>query len=103
MANKLKHFRVEAELTQAEAAKAVGISQPQYQRWESGQAEVPPAKLKKLASVFSTTETTLLGRHPQLAAAYYNQTAPENTQYYGEVAIHFAGGGEPLLEPAPTD
>ncbi|MCS4089300.1 helix-turn-helix domain-containing protein [Rhizobium sp. BK176] len=97
MTNKLKHFRVEAELTQAEVAKAVGISQPQYQRWESGQAEVPAGKLKKLASAFSTTEAALLGRHPPVKAAYYDESAPENTQYYGEVAIHFAGGGEPLL------
>ncbi len=97
MANRLKHFRVEAGMTQSEVAKAIGISQPQYQRWESGQADVPTAKLKKLASVLMTTDATLLGRHPPVKAVMYDRQAPENTQYFGEVAIHFAGGGEPLL------
>lgn len=97
MTNRLKHFRVEAGMTQAEVAKTVGISQPQYQRWESGQAAVPSAKLKKLASILMTTDAALLGRHPPVNAVVYEETAPENTQYYGEVALHFAGGGEPLL------
>lgn len=97
MANRLKRFRVEAEMTQVEVAHAVGISQPQYQRWESGQIPVPAPKLKKLASVFKTTEAALMGRHDPIEATAYDDTVPDDARYYGEVAFHFAGGGDPLL------
>lgn len=97
MVNKLKHYRVKAEMTQASLAEAIGVSQPHYQRWESGQAEIPPAKLKKIATVLDTNQDALLGRHPPIEAAIYDDRVSESQNYYGEVAFHFVGGGEPLL------
>jgi len=38
-----------------------------------------------------------LGKHPPIEAAFYDDSAPKNLQYYGEVAIHFLSGGSPLL------
>jgi hypothetical protein len=32
-----------------------------------------------------------------VSAAFYDDTAPEHLQYYGEMAVHFKGGGGPLL------
>lgn len=95
--NRLKHFRVKAELTQADVAKAIKVSQPHYQRYESGQAEVPPAKMKLLANLFSTSEAALMGRHAQVKAGIYEPELGPDLDYYGEVAIHFVGGGSPLL------
>ena len=51
MANRLKHFRVAAAMTQTAIAEAVGVTQPTYQRWEAGSVDIPDAKLAKLANV----------------------------------------------------
>lgn len=97
MRNKLKQFRVKAEMTQARAAEAVGVSQPNYQRWEAGSAPVPDDKLKRLAKVLKTSPEAILGTHPPIEARLYNDSVGEDLNYYGEVAIHFCGGGAPLL------
>lgn len=97
MKTKLKQFRVRAGMTQAKLAKKVGVTQPNYQRWESGAAPVPEDKLNKLAKVLGTSPEALLGRHPPIEARLYDDSAGDDLNYYGEVAIHFCGGGAPLL------
>jgi transcriptional regulator with XRE-family HTH domain len=97
MGNKLKHFRIAVGMTQAEVAKAIGVTQPTYQRWEAGSVDIPKVKLAKLTKVLKTTSEALLGRHPPIMAAFYDDRAPKHLQYYGEVAIHFRSGNEPLL------
>jgi len=94
---RLKQFRVAAGMTQAKVASAVGVTQPNYHRWEVGAAPIPEAKLKKLAKVLKTTPDSLLGKHAPIRASIYDDSVPDNLSYYGEVAIHFAGGGESLL------
>ena len=95
--NRLKHFRIMNAETQTQAAKAANVTQPTYQRWETGKAEIPKSHLAKLAKHFKTTELELLGRHPPKEAALYDAEAPLDLQYYGECAVHFCGGGEPLV------
>jgi transcriptional regulator with XRE-family HTH domain len=95
--SRLKQYRVAKGLTQAKLAKQVGVSQPNYQRWESGSADIPEEKLKKLASALKATPEQLLGRHPPIEAGFYNREIGAELNYYGEVAIHFAGGGPPLV------
>ncbi|MBY3334400.1 helix-turn-helix transcriptional regulator [Rhizobium laguerreae] len=95
--NRLKHFRVMNAETQTQAAKAAGVTQPTYQRWETGKAEIPKSHLVKLAKHFKTNELELLGRHPPKKAAFYDDEAPLDLQYYGECAVHFGGGGDPLV------
>jgi transcriptional regulator with XRE-family HTH domain len=97
MKTKLKQFRVAAGMTQAKVAAAVGVAQPNYHRWEVGAAAIPEAKLKKLAKVLKATPEALLGRHLPIRASLYDSSASDDLSYYGEVAIHFRGGGEPLL------
>src|SRR5258708_4220714 len=97
MKTKLKQFRVAAGMTQAKVAAAVGVAQPNYHRWEVGTAPVPEAKLKKLAKVLKTNPEALLGRHPPIRASVYDNSVSDDLSYYGEVAIHFCGGGKPLL------
>lgn len=95
--NRLKHFRVINAETQTQAAKVAGVTQSTYQRWETGKAEIPKRYLAKLAKHFKTTELELLGRHRSKEVAFYDNKAPLELQYYGECAVHFAGGGEPLV------
>ena len=97
MKTKLKRFRVDGGLTQAKVADAVGVSQPNYQRWEAGSAPIPDDKLGKLAKVLKTTPEGILGRHPPVKAGLYNNSIGEDLNYYGEVSIQFCGGGAPLL------
>lgn len=94
---KLKQFRVGAGMTQAKVAAAVGVTQPNYQRWEAGMAPIPEAKLKKLVKVLKTSPEAILGRHQPIEASLYDDSVSNTLNYYGEVAIHFCGGGEPLL------
>jgi transcriptional regulator with XRE-family HTH domain len=96
MKTKLKQFRVAAGMTQAKVAAAVGVTQPNYHRWEVGTAPIPEAKLKKLAKVLKANPEALLGRHPPIRASLYDDSVSGDLSYYGEVAIHFCGGGEPL-------
>lgn len=97
MALQLKKYRVKAGLTQAELAKAVGVSQPNYHRWESGAAPIPEDKLKKLSHVFQADTDEIMGRHAPIIASLYDINADEEHSYYGEVAVHFRGGGQSLL------
>ena len=97
MKTKLKQFRVAAGLTQAKVAAAVGVAQPNYHRWEVGAAPVPEAKLKKLAKILKASPEALLGRHPPIGSSVYDDSVSGQLSYYGEVAIHFRGGGAPLL------
>ena len=97
MVNRLKYYRVRNAKTQTEAAKVAGVTQPTYQRWETGRAEVPEAALTKLAKCFDATPAELLGTNPPAKAAFYDDKAPLDLQYYGEVAVHFKSGSEPLV------
>ncbi|XSC46402.1 helix-turn-helix domain-containing protein [Bradyrhizobium sp. RDT10] len=97
MVNRLKYHRVQNAKTQVEAAKAAGVTQPTYQRWEAGRAEVPKDALAKLAKYFKATPAELLGTHPPVEAAFYDDNAPLDLQYYGEIAVHFKSGSDPLV------
>jgi len=94
---KLKQFRVKAGLTQAKIAEAVGVSQPNYQRWEAGSAPIPEDKMKKLSKVLRTSSEALVGRHSPIEAGFYDDSVGENLNYYGEVSVQFCGDGAPLL------
>jgi hypothetical protein len=39
----------------------------------------------------------ILGRHPPVRSSLYDEAVSDDLSYYGEVAIHFCGGGEALL------
>lgn len=75
----------------------MGVTQPTYQRWEAGSADLPEVKLQRLAQVFEVDTDSLTGRHPPVSAALYDDSAPAHLQYYGEIAFHFKDGGEALL------
>ena len=48
---KLKFLREKKELTQIEAANAIGVSVEAYRRWENGGGNPTDKNLKKLKSV----------------------------------------------------
>lgn len=93
----MKKFRLEAGLTQAAVALAMGVSQPNYHRWESGSAPVPTPKLKKLARVLKTTVDELDGKPAAFDLWGIDKSIPDDRTYFGEVAIHFQKGASLLM------
>src|SRR4051794_25667943 len=97
--SRLKKIRLSHFLTQKEVAEKLGMSQPNYQRWESGAAPVPKRQLKRLARVLRTTADELLGKARPFDFFGIEPGADPERQYFGEVAIHFNSAKHPLLLP----
>lgn len=93
--NTLKTLRSSMGLTQAQVAKKIGVSQPNYQRWEAGVVPIPADKLPKLAKVLRTTSDALTGktRYSQVAMT----RGDRDFIYWGEAAVHFKSGAEPIV------
>ena len=58
---KLRELREEQELSQAEMAKKLGVSQQTYSRYESHTTEIPLKLLIYLAELYDTSTDYLLG------------------------------------------
>lgn len=86
-----------AGMTQTQVADAMGVSQPNYQRWEAGTAQVPSAKLKKLARVLKASVDDILGKPQPFDLLGVHDEIGDARKYFGEVAIHFATTGSLLL------
>lgn len=61
----LRELRLNAQMTQAQAAAAVGVAQPTYAIWETGRADgrrsTPPvAKLRPLSEAFGVPVDVIL-------------------------------------------
>lgn len=95
----LKKQRLSACMTQAQVAEAMGVSQPNYQRWESGAAAVPTGKIKKLAKILGSTVDDLLGKPKRFDFFGNDETVEDEYTFFGTVAFHFASGSSPLLFP----
>jgi transcriptional regulator with XRE-family HTH domain len=104
----LKKRRQELNMTQAEVAKAAGISQPTYQNYEAGTITIPPANVKKLARALKMTKEEILGKPKVVALPPIIPRVPV-TEHDGDdeddfhpelhqanIAIHFAKG-EPIV------
>ena len=99
MKSLIRKARLLAKLTQVQVAEAVGVSQPTYQRWESGAGSVPKSKIAKLAKVLGITPRQVEGQPEPFDLLGVDKEVSDEHQYYGEVAIHFVNGSPPLLLP----
>lgn len=95
--NALRKYRLTAGLTQAQVASSMGVSQPNYQRWESGAAAVPAKKQRALAKVLKVSLEELQGKSPPFDYFGVDRTVDGARSYYGEVSLHFQGNGKSLL------
>jgi transcriptional regulator with XRE-family HTH domain len=99
-------------MTQAEVAKAAGISQPTYQNYEAGTITIPQPKLKRLARALKMGPDEILRKPHAVVYAPTVMAKPrifevndgdddpngfEIPDYYGEMAIHFAKGNPIVL------
>lgn len=58
---RLRNLREDKDLTQAEIAKILNISQTTYSRYESGVLDIPSQSLVKLAKFYKTSIDYLVG------------------------------------------
>jgi transcriptional regulator with XRE-family HTH domain len=95
----LKQLRLREGLSQRKVAERVGVSQPHYQRWETGVAEVPADKIKQLALVLKAKPEQIQTKHMPKQVHFYpleEDKVPDDQSYYGEVSVHFRSG-KPLV------
>ena len=58
---RIRNLREDADLSQTEIAKLLGMSQTGYSKYETGENDIPTAVLIKLAQIHHTSIDYLLG------------------------------------------
>ena len=61
MPYRLRDLREDADLTQTQVAKVLGMSQTGYSKYETGENDIPTQVLIKLAAFYNTSVDYLLG------------------------------------------
>lgn len=64
---RLRDLREDHDMTQAQVSEYLGIKQPQYFRYESGQRDIPTDVLKKLATLYKTSTDYILEQTDEIA------------------------------------
>ena len=67
---RLKSRRTELGITQAEAAKLIGVSQPAYQRYENGIRTPSIQVVKEMAKALNTSVDYLSGKSEKISSEY---------------------------------
>ena len=62
---RIRELREDSDLTQREVAAYLGMTQPQYFRYEQGYRDIPTDILIALADLYHTTTDYILGRSNQ--------------------------------------
>ena len=62
MYKRIRDLREDKDITQAQLANILGMSQTGYSKYETGENDIPTAVLIKLADFYKTTTDYLLGR-----------------------------------------
>lgn len=61
LGDRLRWLRSHADLSQADVAEQIGMSESQVLKWENGKAEPDAKSLRKLAGMFGVTTDYILG------------------------------------------
>lgn len=61
MYNRLHDLREDADLTQTQVAKYLGMSQTGYSKYETGENDIPTQVLIRLAQLYRTSTDYILG------------------------------------------
>lgn len=65
MYQRLRDLREDKDLTQAQLAKTLGMSQTGYSKYETGENDIPTWVLLRLADLYNTSIDYILGRTDQ--------------------------------------
>lgn len=61
MYHRLRDLREDADLTQTQVAKYLGMSQTGYSKYETGENDIPTQVLIRLAQLYRTSTDYILG------------------------------------------
>lgn len=75
--NNLKYFRKKKNISQAEVAKYLGLSQTAYGHYETGRRQIPIDSLTKLADFYGVSVDDLLGRGSLDGVGIHPEEKPE--------------------------
>ncbi len=70
---RLRDLREDADLSQADIAKLLNTTQPQYNRYETGQREIPVHHIITLAKFYKTTTDYILGLSKKKEKSKYSE------------------------------
>lgn len=75
LSQNILNFRKQLGYTQEVISKYLGISQPAYNKYETGETNIPTEAIEKLATLFQVDEYDLMEENPEilqtsLACAY---------------------------------
>lgn len=76
LGEKIKYLRKSKDITQADLAKAMGLSQQAVARWEVNRSEPDNETMRRLASYFGVSSDYLLGIPIHLRADTAREVAP---------------------------
>lgn len=90
LSNRLKRCRESAEITQKEAATAIGVSESAYRSYELGDRKIPVDLLAKLAVFYRTSVDVLIGNaepvdEPTIVSGNFTQDQAEKIVKYAEL------------------
>ncbi len=81
-AKRLRECREKMGYSKIEAAKKIGISQPAYLRYESGERTPSLQVIKEIAEVFQTSPDYLIGRTNSSQVMSYTVYESENPELF---------------------
>lgn len=61
MGNRLRDLREDADISQTQVARILGMSQTGYSKYETGENDIPTQVLIKLANYYKTSTDYILG------------------------------------------
>ena len=81
LSNKLKELRAKKDMSQAELAEILGVTQQAVGRWEKNLNMPDLGMLKKIADFFHVTTDELLGRDAKEPVYYQIKLSPKEQEH----------------------
>lgn len=93
---RLKKSREALGISKMEAAKRIGVSQPAYLRYESGQRIPSIQVIKEMANVFHTSVDYLLGKTSSPKVTSYTVNVADSPELFALVEKYYSTDKEQL-------
>lgn len=87
--NRLIECRKKTGISKNEAAKRIGVSQPAYLRYESGERTPSIQVIKEIAKVFHTSPDYLIGKTDSSGVDTYVITREEDFELFSIIEMYY--------------
>lgn len=86
---RLEECRVKQGLSKQKAAKAIGVSQPAYVRYESGERTPSIQVVKEIAKAFNTSTAYLLGKSDDSTPDCYVIESQKDPELFAIIDMYY--------------